>query len=131
MAWFKRHTKPKFDPYQASLARAEPASATVVSGRQVSFTSQDVNSHSESYDVELDVDHGDGVLVRRAVQWQVFDVAIPDIQPGVKLSVTVDPEYPAVVYPPGYPPPNAKPGVIALRDARILPVSKWIEDLLT
>jgi hypothetical protein len=102
-----------------------------VSGRQVSFTSQDVNSHSETYDVELDVRRGGGEPVRQSVQWQVFNVAIPDIQPGVELAVTVDPEHPAVVYPPGYPPPNVKPGVISLGDARILPASKWIEDQLT
>ena len=131
MAWFKRNQEPKLDPFQASFARAVPASATVVSGHQVTFTSQDVNSHSETYDVELDVRRGDGDSERRTVQWTVFDVAFPDIQPGVELSVTVDPEHPSVVYPPGYPPPNAKPGVIALRDARILPASKWIEDQLT
>jgi hypothetical protein len=132
MVLFRRDKKPKFDPYEASLARAVPASATVVAGRQTTHTSQDVNSHSEVYEVELDVTRADAGadVIRQTVYWTVFNVALSDIQAGVTLSVTVDPEFPAVVYPPGYPPPNTKPGVISLRDARILPASKWLEQQL-
>ncbi len=131
MALLRRNKEPKFDPYQASLDRAVPATATVVGGWQTTHTSQDVNSHSEVYEVELDVTRTAGAeAIRQTVFWTVFNVALSDIQAGVTLSVTVDPEFPAVVYPPGYPPPNTKPGVILLRDARILPTGKWLEEQL-
>jgi hypothetical protein len=129
MALFGRKT-PKRDPYQESLDRAVPASATVVAGRQTTHTSQDVNSHSELFEVELDVLFGEVDPMRVIVFWTVFDVALPDIRSGVELAVTVDPEVPGLVYPPGYPPPGTKPGVISLRDARILPGSKWLGELL-
>jgi predicted RNA-binding protein with TRAM domain len=122
--------KHKTDPYAESLARSVSASATVVSAQRSSSSPTDVNSSSETYVVELDVQQSDGDAVRRRVQWTVFDVAVPDVQPGVTLSVSVDPERPGIVYPPGYPPPNARPGVISLADARILPTSKWLDEQL-
>ncbi len=130
MSLFRR--RPKSDPYGESLGRSVPATATVVSGKQVTEASPEVMSSSEVFEVELDVVRADGTAQgRQTVRWTVFDVAIPDIQPGTVLSVTVDPERPAVVYPPGYPPPGHRPGMILRADARILPTSKWLEELLT
>lgn len=122
--------KDRPDPYAESLARAVPATATVVSARLTSYSSSDLNKISEVYLVELDVHQPGGDAARHTVQWTVFNVAIPDIQSGVTLSVTVDPEHPGLVYPPGYPPPSANPGLISLSDARILPTSKWLDEQL-
>jgi hypothetical protein len=124
----RRKNKP--DPYAASLSRAIPAKATVANAQVMSHSSNDVNESSRAYIVELDVEQPGGGVARRKVQWTVFNVALPDVQHGVTLDVTVDPERPDVVYPPGYPPPNMKPGVISLGDARILPTSKWLDDQL-
>jgi len=98
-----------------------------VSARRTSTTAQDINSSSETYTVELDVRPPGVEGYRATVEWTVFNVAVPDVQPGVELDVTLDPEIPAIVYPPGYPPPNMKPGVISLKDARILPVAQWLD----
>ncbi len=125
-----RRGKNRPDRYAESLARAIPATATVVSAGLTSYSSNDLNKISEVYVVELDVQQPGGDAVRRTVQWTVFNVAIPDIQSGLTLSVTVDPEHPGLVYPPGYPPPSAKPGRVSLSDARILPSSKWLDDQL-
>ena len=125
----RRKNKP--DPYAESLARAIPATATVVSAGLTSYSSNDENTTSQQYIVELDVQQPGGGDIRRTVTWTVFDVAIPDIQSGVTLSVTIDPEHPGLVYPPGYPPPAVKPGMIALGDARLLPSSKWLDEQLT
>lgn len=128
MGLFKRNKGPNV--FAQSEARAVPASAKVVSARMSSPGLQTVNSSSQVYEVTLEVSRPGVELVTQTVAWTVFDIAIPDVQPGVELAVTVDPEVPAVVYPPGYPPPQSKPGVIALGDARILPTSSWLESLL-
>lgn len=129
VALFRRGRKS--DPHSESLARSVPAPATVVSARQATRTSQDVNSSSEVYEVVLDVHSADGgEPTRHTVQWTVFAVAVPAVQAGSKLTVRVDPERPAIVYPPGYPPPGSKPGVISLGDARILPTSSWLDSHL-
>ena len=128
MGLFRR--KQKRDPAGDSVARAVPARATVISASRTTTTAQDVNSSSEAYSVELDVQPAGGPGYRETVEWTVFDVAVPDVQPGVQLDVTIDPEVPAIVYPPGYPPPNMKPGMISLTDARILPGGKWLDGLL-
>jgi hypothetical protein len=126
MGWFSRR-KSEHDPAAESLARAVPASATVVSGRRLTSTAHGVSSSSEVYAVELDVQRPESGTTRQEVQWTVFDVALPDIRPGSTLSVTVDPERPGIVYPPGYPPVGPKPGVIPLGSARILPTTQWLD----
>ena len=129
MALFRRG--PKSDPHGDSVARSVPATATVVAATQSTRTSQEVNSSSELFEVELDVQRSDGgAPTRQTVQWTVFNVALADVQTGTQLAVKVDPERPAIVYPPGYPPPGMKPGVISLADARILPGSAWLDSLL-
>ncbi len=129
MAFFRR--APKADPHAESLARAVPATATVVLAEQVTRTAQDVNSSSDVYRVELDVSRSpEEPATRRTVEWTVFRVAIPDVQAGTELAVSVDPERPGVVYPPGYPPPGHRPGTVSLGDVRILPTSAWLDALL-
>jgi hypothetical protein len=129
VALFRRGRKS--DLHSKSLARSVPAQATVVTARQTTRTSQDVNSSSEVYEVVLDVQRADGnEPMRRTVQWTVFAAAVPDVQAGSKLAVSLDPERPAIVYPPGYPPPGHKPGVISLAEARILPTSSWLDSQL-
>jgi hypothetical protein len=130
MGLFRRR-EPKRDRFAESIERAVPASATVIGARPVTQAVDGVGSTSEVYEVELDVDRDGHGRTRQTVRWTVFDVAVPDVRPGQLLAVTVDPDRPAVVYPPGYPPPNMRPGVIALADARILPTSGWLDDALT
>jgi hypothetical protein len=119
--------KKKHDPAEESVARAVPARATVISAARASTTAQDVNSSSEPYSIDLEVQPPGAPGYRETVEWTVFDVAVADVQPGVELDVSIDPEIPAIVYPPGYPPPTMKPGVISLSDARILPTAKWLD----
>lgn len=129
MALFRRG--PKSDPYADSLARALPATATVVNAKQATSTAQDVNSSSEVYQVELDVTRSPGApATRQTVEWTVFQAALTDVQVGSELAVTVDPERPTIVYPPGYPPPGHRPGVVSLSDVRILPASAWLDSQL-
>jgi hypothetical protein len=129
MAFFRR--TPKADPHAESLARAVPATATVVLAKQATHTAQDVNSSSEVYRVELDVSRSPAEPpIRQAVEWTVFRVALPDVQTGAVLTVSVDPERPEIVYPPGYPPAGHRPGTVPLGDVRILPASAWLDALL-
>lgn len=130
MGLFRRR-EPKRDRFAESIERAVPASATVVGARPVTHGVDGVASTSEVYEVELDVDRDGHDRMRRTVRWTVFDVALADVQAGSVLAVTVDPDRPQVVYPPGYPPANLRPGVIALADARILPASAWLDDALS
>jgi hypothetical protein len=73
---------------ERSAQRAVPARATIVkAGYAVSSQRTET---SAPFDIVLDVVVGTEAPVRREVTWTVYNVALPEVQVGNVLDVTVD-----------------------------------------